>query len=150
MAHVQRIFPGRITSIHIGPNAGTYCPMTNVVLVNWERIHEVRPHLVASTKIPYGSCPWLQGHSWVMGSYSLLSYSDCIYTEDLGGGTLAYDEDGDSHCIPHFVVNYQDETGTARTTTFTKGLIYRATKELLNYDDSVWVYYFVATHGVDA
>jgi len=85
-----------------------------------------------------------------MGSYSLLSYNDCIHTEDLGGGTFAYYENADSTCIPHFVVNYQDETGAARTTTFYKGLIYRATKELLNYDDSVWVYYFVATHGVDA
>jgi len=145
----QYIFPGRIDKIEIGLAADDNCDITNVILMNWERIHEVRPHLVASSPVPYGTCPWLQGHSWIMGSFSLLSYNDCIYTEPVVGADVAYDNDGDSHCITWFSVTYDDENGNNRVSRFYKGLIYRITSELLNYDDSVWVYHFVASYVDD-
>jgi hypothetical protein len=154
MAVDPYILPGRITKVEIGLSAGTNCDIVNVILFNWERVHEVRPHLVASTKLPYGTDPWLQGHSWVMGSFSLLTdHHLCIYATDVqaaGGAQYAYIENADSNYMDYFVVTYVDSVGVTRTTTFTKGLIYRATKELLNYDDAVWVYHFVAQYATDA
>ena len=153
MAADPYILPGRITKVEIGLSAATNCDIVNVILFNWERVHEVRPHLVASSKLPYGTCPWLQGHSWIMGSFSLLTdHHTCIYATDVvagGGNEYAYVENGDSNCMDFFRVTYVDAAGVTRYTDFVKGLIYRAVKELLNYDDSVWVYHFVAQSACD-
>jgi len=154
MAVDPYVLPGRITYVEIG-TAVADVDIVNVVLFNWERVHEVRPHLVASTKLPYGTDPWLQGHSWVMGSFSLLTdHHAAIYATDVdaatGGVQPAYVENADSNVIDIFRVTYTDQAGATRITTFTKGLIYRATKELLNYDSSVWVYHFVAQYATDS
>lgn len=147
---VNYIFPGRIDKIEIGLTAGTNCDITNVITMNWERMHDVSPRLVASTKIPIG---WNQPHSWVVGSFSLLSYCDCITQADVvAGGAVepAYTPGGDSNVIAYFVVTYRDENNTVRTTTFTSGIIYRAVKELLNYDDSIWIFHFMAYQADDS
>jgi len=143
----QYIFPGRIDKIEIGLTAGSNCDITNVIAMNWERMHDVSPRLVASTKIPIG---YNQPHSWIVGSISLLSFSDCLTKADVGGGLFAYVPGADSNPIAYFVVTYRDENNTVRTTTFTGGLIYRATKELLNYDDSIWIYHFMAYQADDS
>ena len=144
---VNYIFPGRIDKIEIGLTAGTNCDITNVIAMNWERMHDVSPRLVASTKIPIG---YNQPHSWVVGSFSLLSYCDCITKANVSGGGFAYVPGGDSTVIDYFVVTYRDENNTVRTTTFTSGIIYRAVKELLNYDDSIWIYHFMAYQADDS
>jgi len=56
----------------------------------------------------------------------------------------AYIPGADSNVIDFFVVTYRDENNIVRTTTFTNGIIYRGVKELLNYDDSIWIYHFMA------
>ena len=141
------IFPGRIDKIEIGLTVGTNCDITNVIVMNWERMHDVSPRLVASAKIPIG---WNQPHSWIVGSFSLLSYCDCITQANVSGGGFAYVPGGDSTVIDFFVVTYRDENNNVQTTTFTSGIIYRAVKELLNYDDSIWIFHFMAYQAVDS
>jgi hypothetical protein len=64
------VYTGRIDSLEIGVNAANNTDITNVVLMNWERIHDIRPRLTANTKVPVG---YQQPHSWIIGTFSLLS-----------------------------------------------------------------------------
>lgn len=56
----------------------------------------------------------------------------------------------DSNVMDFFQVTYRDKDNNVHTTRFYYAIIYRYTKELLNYDDSVWVYHFLAGYSVDA
>lgn len=145
------LYPGRITKLEIGTAAGSNVDITNVVLMNWELNHDVRPRLYANLKYP---TTYQQPHSWVSGSFSLLSNNyTAIYNTDVDGGTggtqPAMNEGGDSNVIDYFVVFYEDEDGNSKITDFKYAIIYRYTKELLNYDDSVWIYYFLAGYSED-
>jgi len=144
-------FPGRIDKLEIGTTPGTNVDITNVVLLNWERSHDVRPRLVANTKIPVG---WQQPHSWIIGSFSLLSNQyTALYNTDVVAATAgiqpALDMDGDSNIIDFLQVTYRDQANGINRTKFTGAIIYRWTKELLNYDDSVWIYHFLAYYADD-
>jgi hypothetical protein len=143
--------PGRIDKIEVGLSAGTNADITNAVLMNWERNHDVRPRLFANLKYP---TTYQQPHSWIVGSFSVLSDQPvAIYGEDVQaavGNQYAMVENGDSNVIDYFMVTYRDVNNAVKTTRFYYGLIYRYTKELLNYDDSVWVYHFLAGYAVDA
>ena len=68
----------------------------------------------------------------------------------MSGGGFAYVPGGDSTVIDYFVVTYRDENNAVRTTRFTSGIIYRAVKELLNYDDSIWIFHFMAYQADDS
>jgi hypothetical protein len=145
------VYTGRIEKLEIGLTAGTNTDITNIVLMNWERIHDIRPRLTANTKIPVG---YQQPHSWVIGTFSLLSDNQtALYATDVSavaGNQFALDPDGDSSPIDFFRVTYQDADGNDRITTFTTAIISRGVKELLNYDDSVWIYHFLAYYATDA
>jgi hypothetical protein len=67
-----------------------------------------------------------------------------------GGNQYAMVENGDSNVIDFFQVTYRDAGGNVQRTRFYYAIIYRYTKELLNYDDSVWVYHFLAGYAVDS
>ena len=148
---MSQVFTGRITDIGIGTAVGDHDSITNVVLMNWERIHDIRPRLTANTKIPVG---WQQPHSWIIGSFSLLSNNNnALYVRDVvvgGGVEPALDADGDSNPIGYFVVTYEDEGGVVKTTTFDHAIISHPVKELLNFDDSVWIFHFLAYFADDA
>jgi len=145
------VYTGRIEKLEIGLTAGTNTDITNVVLINWERVHDIRPRLTANTKVPVG---YQQPHSWVIGSFSLLSDNQtALYSTDVvvgGGVEPALDADGDSNPIAFFAVTYEDADGNDRITTFNNAIISRGVKELLNYDDSVWIYHFLAYFADDA
>lgn len=146
------VFTGRIDKLEIGLTAGTNADIVNVVLMNWERNHDVRPRLYANRKTP---TTYQQPHSWIIGSFSTLTTNyAAIYNTDVDAGTAgtqpAMDEDGDSNVIDFFQVTYRDEDNNIQTTRFYYALIYRYTKELLNYDDSVWVWHFQAGYAKDA
>ena len=146
------LYPGRIDKLEIGLTAADNVDITNVVLMNWERNHDVRPRLYANLKYP---TTFQQPHSWIIGSFSLLSDNhDAIYDTDVqaavGGDQFAMYEDADSNVIDFFQVTYQDEGGTIRRTRFYHAIIYRYNKELLNYDDSTWIYHFMAGYAIDA
>ena len=145
------VYTGRIDRLEIGLTAGTNTDITNVVLMNWERIHDIRPRLTANTKIPVG---YQQPHSWIIGTFSLLSDNQtALYNTDVvagGGLSPALDADGDSNPIDFFRVTYRDADNNQRTTTFNTAIISRGVKELLNYDDSVWIYHFLAYFADDA
>lgn len=145
------LYTGRIDKLEIGTAAAVNVDIDNVVLMNWERNHDVRPRLYANLKYP---TTYQQPHSWVLGSFSCLSDNHtAIYETDVDGATAgnqyAMYPDADSHVIDFFQVTYQDEDGNQRVTRFFHALIYRFNKELLNYDDSVWVYHFVCGYAVD-
>jgi len=143
------VYTGRIDSLEIGVNAANNTDITNVVLMNWERIHDIRPRLTANTKVPVG---YQQPHSWIIGTFSLLSDNQgALYAQAVdGAGNFALDADGDSAAIGYFVVTYRDADNNARTTTFNNAIVSRGVKELLNYDDSVWIYHFLAYYADDA
>lgn len=147
---MAEVHTGRIDKLEIGTLA------TNVdmypILMNWERNHDVRPRLYANLKYP---TTYQQPHSWVIGTFSLLSDQHAaLYATDVvaatGGVQAAMDEDGDSNVIDFFQVTYRNELNVAKTTRFYYTMVYREVKELLNYDDSVWVYHFIAGYSVDA
>ena len=145
MTEVHR---GRINKVEIGTTAGTNADMANVILMNWERNHDVRPRLYANSKVP---TEYQQSHSWIVGSFSLLSDNPtAIYATDVQAGTVgnqfAMVENGDSNVIDFFQITYD----TTETTRFFNAIIYRYTKEILNYDDSVWVYHFLAGYATDS
>ena len=145
------VFIGRIDKLEIGLTVGTNTDITNVILMNWERNHDVRPRLYANLKYP---TDYQQSHSWILGSFSLLSENHAaIYATDVQaavGNQYAMVEDGDSNVIDFFQVTYRDAGNNVQTTRFYHAIIYRYTKELLNYDDSTWVYHFLAGYAVDA
>ena len=143
------VYTDRVDQLEIGLNAVNNVNITNVVLINWERIHDIRPRLTANTKIPVG---WQQPHSWIIGSVSLLSdNNDAFYATIVdAGGNFALDADGDSATIGFFMVTYRDSNNNVRTTTFNNAIISRPVKELLNFDDSVWIYNFLAYFADDA
>jgi len=146
------VFTGRIDKLEIGKTTATNVDITNVILMNWERNHDVRPRLYANSKY---ATTYQQGHSWVIGSFSVLSDAHAaIYATDvqaaIAGNQYAMVENGDSNVIDFFRVTYRDASNNTQTTTFYYALIYRYTKELLNYDDSVWVYHFLAAYTADA
>lgn len=140
---------GRIDKLEIGLTAATNTDMSPILL-NWERNHDVRPRLFANAKTP---TTYQQPHSWVVGSFSLLSDNHpAIYATDVqaaGGSQYAMTENADSNVIDFLQVTYRDANNVAHTTRFYYAIIYRYTKELLNYDDSVWIYYFLAGYAVD-
>lgn len=145
------LYPGRIDKLEIGVSAAVNTDITNVVLMNWERNHDVRPRLYANRKYP---TTFQQPHSWVLGSFSCLSDNHtAVYATDVDGTTpgnqYALIPDSDSNVIDFFQVIYQDEDGNQRVTRFFHALIYRFNKELLNYDDSAWIYHFIAGYAVD-
>lgn len=146
------LYIGRIDKLEIGLTSLVNVDITNVILMNWERNHDVRPRLYANLKYPR---TYQQPHSWIVGSFSLLSDNHlAIYETDVVGATVgiqaAMYEDADSNVIDFFQVTYQDENGDQRVTRFFYPIIYRYNKELLNYDDSVWIYHFLAGYAVDA
>ena len=136
---------GRINKVEIGRTAGTNTDMVNVILMNWERNHDVRPRLFANSKVP---TEYQQSHSWIIGTFSLLSDNPtAIYATSVNaGGDFAMDEDGDSAVMDFFQITYD----TSNTTRFFDAIIYRYTKEILNYDDSVYVYHFLAGYAEDS
>ena len=145
------VFTGRITKLEIGLTAGTNTDIINVILMNWDLSHDVRPRLYANQKY---HTTYQQPHSGVVGSFSLLSNNNsAIYATDVKaavGNQYAMVPGADSNVIDFMQVTYQDEGGNTQTTRFYYGIIYRYTKELLNYEDSVWVYHFQAGYAVDA
>lgn len=146
------LYPGRITKLEVGLTALNNVDIINVILMNWERNHDVRPRLYANLKYP---TTYQQPHSWILGSFSLLSdHHTAIYATDVDGATggdqYAMVPMGDSNVIDYFKVTYEDEDGNARVTRFYFAIIYRHNKELLNHDDSVWVYHFLAGYAVDS
>jgi hypothetical protein len=145
------VFTGYIDKLEIGITAGTNTDITNVVLMNWDRNHDVRPRLYANTKYP---TTYQQPHSWIVGSFSVLSdHHTAIYATDVQaavGNQYAMVENGDSNVIDFFQVTYRDAAGNVQTTRFYYGIIYRYTKELLNRDDSVWIYHFLAGYAIDS
>ena len=144
-------FPGRIDKLEIGTTAVVNTDITNLVLMNWERNHDARPRLYANLKYP---TDYQQPHSWIVGSFSVLSDAhDAVYATDVkaaAGNQYAMVESGDSNVIDFFQVTYRDKDNVVKTTKFYYALIYRYTKELLNYDDSVWVYHFLAGYTLDS
>lgn len=144
-------FPGRIDKLEIGLTAGTNTDITNVVLMSWELNHDVRPRLFANRKY---STTYQQSHSWGIGSFSVLSDNHAaIYATDVqaaAGNQYAMVPGGDSNVIDFMQVTYRDAQNNVQTTRFYYALIYRYNKELLNYDDSVWVYHFLYGYSVDA
>ena len=148
---MSRVFTGRIDKLEVGKTSATNVDIENVVLLNWERNHNVTPRLFANSKVP---SDYQQGHSWIIGSFSLLSDNHtAIYNTDVSadaGSQFAMVENGDSTVIEFFQVTYRDSDNNTRTTRFFDGLIYRYNKELLNYDDSVWIYHFFAGYASDA
>jgi len=139
---------GRINRLEIGRTAGTNTDITNLIAMNWDRNHDVRPRLFANAKTP---TTYQQPHSWIIGSFSLLSdHHNAIYATAVNAaGDFAMDPDGDSAVIDFFRVTYRDAQNNVQYTTFYYAIIYRFTKELLNYDDSVWVYHFLAGYAED-
>jgi len=145
MALPQVTYTGRIDKLEIGTGSGANTDITNVVLMNWERAHEVRPRLFANSKYP---TDYQQPHSWIIGTISLLSdYHDAFYATDVQaavGNQYALDADGDSSVIDWFAVFYRDEDNNQWRSRFRYAIITRPVKELLNYDDSVYIYHFLA------
>jgi hypothetical protein len=145
------VFTGRIAKLEIGLTAGTNTDITNVILMNWDLTHDVRPRLYANQKY---HTTYQQPHSGIVGSFSLLSNNNAaIYATDVkaaAGSQYAMVPGADSNVIDFMQVTYQDEAGNTQTTRFYYGIIYRYTKELLNYEDSVWVYHFQAGYSADA
>lgn len=144
------LYIGRIDKLEIGLTAVINTDITNVILMNWERNHDVRPRLYANLKYPTS---FQQPHSWILGSFSLLSDNHtAIYATDVqaaAGNQYAMYDDADSNVIDFFQVTYQDEDGNPRVTRFFHPIIYRYNKELLNYDDSTWIYHFLAGYAVE-
>ena len=144
-------YTGRIDKLEIGLTAATNTDITNVILMPWERNHDVRPRLYANLKYP---TDYQQPHSWIVGSFSVLSDAHAaIYATDVSavaGNQYAIVETGDSNVIDYMMVTYRDRDNLVKTTRFYYAIIYRYTKELLNYDDSVWVYHFLAGYAVEA
>jgi len=145
------VFTGRIDKLEIGKTAATNVDIENAVLLNWERSHDVRPRFFANLKY---STTYQQGHSHIIGSFSVLSDAhNAIYATDVSadvGNQYAMVETGDSNVIDFFQVTYRDADNNVQTTRFYYALIYRYTKELLNYDDSVWIYHFLAGYAIDS
>jgi len=144
------VYPGRIDKLEIGLTAGTNTDILNVILANWDRNHDVRPRLFANAKVP---TTYNQPHSFIVGSVSLLSDDRAFYTVDVQaavGNQFALVPNADSNVIDWFVIFYRDSTNVQRQTRFFDALVFRPVKELLNYDDSVWIYHFLAGYAVDS
>jgi hypothetical protein len=144
-------FIGRIDKLEIGLSAGVNTDMSPI-LMNWESNHDVRPRLFANFKYPTS---YQQPHSWVVGSFSLLSDNHlALYSTDVVSATAgiqpAMVAGGDSNVIDFLQVTYRDKDNAIHTTKFYYAIVFRYTKELLNYDDSVWVYPFLAGYAVDS
>lgn len=145
------LYTGRISKLEVGLTALNNVDIENIVLMNWERNHDVRPRLYANLKYP---TTYQQPHSWVLGAFSLLSDNHtALYDTDVYSGTVgvqpALVPNDDSNVIDFFQVTYEDEDGNNRVTRFYHAIVYRWNKELLNHDDSVWVYHFLAGYSVD-
>jgi len=140
-------YPGRIDKLEIGLTAAVNTDM-NPVLMNWNENHDVRPRLYANVKYP---TEYQQSHSWVVGSFSLLSDNHpAIYATDVkaaAGNQYAMVAGADSNVIDFFQVTYRDKDNVQHVTRFYYAIIYRSEKQLLNYDDSVWVYHFLAGYA---
>jgi hypothetical protein len=148
---LAEVFTGRIDKLEIGTTIATNADI-NVILMNWELNHDVRPRLYANLKYP---TDYQQPHSWVVGTFSCMSDNHAaIYATDVKaavvGNQYAMNAGADSNVIDFFQVSYRDKDNVVHTTRFYYAIIYRYTKELLNYDDSVWVYHFLAGYSVDA
>lgn len=147
---MSRVYTGRIDKLEIGKTSATNVDIENTILMNWERDHGARPRLYANLKYP---TDYQQPHSWIVGSFSLLSDNHtALYATDVSadaGSQYALVPTGDSNVIDFFQVTYRDADNNTHTTRFYYALIYRYTKELLNYDDSVWIYHFLAGYAVD-
>ena len=142
------VFTGRIKKLEVGTTAGPNTDMTNVILMNWDLNHDVRPRYYANRKY---ATTYQQPHSGVVGTFSLLSENNTgIYATAVdGSGNFAMVPGADSNVIDFFQVTYQNAAGVDKTTRFYYAIIYRYTKEILNYDDSVWVYHFQAAYSED-
>ena len=135
---------GRINKLEIGRTAGTNTDIVNCIIMNWELNHDVRPRLYANLKYP---TTYQQPHSWVLGSFSILSdQPTAIYATSVNAaGGFAMNPGADSNVMDFFQVTYD----TTQTTRFFYAIIYRYTKEILNHDDSVWIYHFLAGYAED-
>lgn len=146
----EAVVTGRIDKLEIGLTANVNTDM-HPILMAWELNHDVRPRLFANLKYP---TTYQQPHSWVVGNFSLLTnYANALYATDVQaavGNQYALTNGGDSNVIDFFQVTYRDENNAAKTTKFYYSIITRYNKELLNYDDSVWVFHFLAGYAVDA
>ena len=146
---MAQVFTGDIRKLEIGTTAGTNTDMSNVILMNWDLNHDVRPRWFANRKY---ATTYQQPHSGIVGTFSMLSNNDTgIYATAVdGSGNFAMVPGDDSNVIDFFQVTYLDSNGATRTTRFYYAIIYRYTKELLNLDDSVWVYHFQAGYSADS
>ena len=149
---MSRVYTGRIDKLEIGRTAVTNADIENVVLMNWERNHDVHPRLYANLKYPQD---YQQPHTWIIGSFSCLSDNrTAIYATDVqaatAGNQYALIENADSNVMDFFQVTYRDSDNNTRTTRFYYALIYRYTREILNPDDSVWIYHFIAGYAEDS
>lgn len=147
---MSTVVTGRIDKLEIGTTPGTNTDVANVVLMNWDLNHDVRPRLFANRKYPQD---YQQPHSWVVGSFSCLSDNHtAVYATDVSadaGNQYAMVPGEDSNVVDFFQVTYRDANNAVHTTRFYYALIYRYNKELLNYDDSVWIYHFLAGYAED-
>ena len=147
---MAEVYTGRIDKLEIGLTAATNEDVMPV-LMHWERNHDVRPRLYANLKYP---TTYQQPHSWIVGTFSLLSdQHTALYATDVSavaGNQYAMVENDDSNVIDFLQVTYRDGDNHIHTTRFYYAIIYKYTKELLNYDDSVWVYSFLAGYAIDA
>lgn len=143
------MYPGRIDKLEIGLTEATNVDM-HPILMAWEENHDVRPRFYANLKT-YQTVQ--QPHKWIAGNFSLLSnFHNAIYATDVqaaAGNQYAMVPAGDSNLIDFFQATYRAQDNSLRTTRFYYAIIYRAVKELNNYDDSVWVYHFIAAYAVD-
>ena len=81
---MTEVHTGRINKVEIGRTAGTNTDMVNVILMNWERNHDVRPRLFANSKVP---TTYQQSHSWIIGTFSILSDNPtAIYATSVNAG----------------------------------------------------------------
>jgi hypothetical protein len=147
---MAEVYPGRIDKLEIGLDAANNTD-AYPTLMNWEENHDVRPRLYANLKYP---TTYQQPHSWIVGTFSLLSdHHAALYATDVSataGNQYAMVDGGDSNVIDYMQITYRDGDNHVHTTRFYYAIIYRYTKELLNYDDSVWVFPFMAGYAVDA
>ena len=134
------VYTGRITKLEIGASAESHTDVTNVKFMGWDRIHNITPRLLPSSKIPVG---WLQGHSWLKGEIRIVSEM----TSALSG---YYSETADSTIIPYVMATYVKQDGTTATCTFTGFIVFNVKKSLEEGSESVYVYEFLAYNSTEA
>ncbi len=146
------ILKGRVTKLEIGVSAGDHGDVTNLVYARWNRIHEVTPSTVSSSKTPDH---WNQGHSWVAFEIGIRGYNTLFTTQSVdGSGNKAYDEDGDSYPCGYFVLSYETApasgSSAVKTTSFDHAIIATMDIDLHDTNDPVTVVRGLAFYKTDS